>query len=130
VTLIIDKRAASSNQTRYMTHQVKADNQAAEEIAIQVTEVKQIIIAEPTKASKNEAKESAASASAAAAMQTVTDPNAPFAASNATVILPSGAPAPTAPNVDFDPAAILEDGQTGLLVMQAAAAASSAAAAS
>lgn len=50
----------------------------------------------------------AASGAVANAIQTV-DPNAPFPSSNQTMLFPSDAPAPQGQNVEFDPAAIVED---------------------
>ena len=105
-----------------MSHQVRADNGAAQEISVQVTEIKQLVIVAPTGATGASptaaSQDAAASAGAVAAMQTVSDANAPYVPSNQTVILPAGAPAPVAQNVELDPAAIVEEAQTDLFVQQ------------
>jgi len=122
VTQIIDQRDSNNVNTRYMTHQVKANNaNAVEEIQIMVTEAQAITIGAQQVAQATginaQLQASAASANAVAAMATA-DPNAPFAASNATMLLPSGASAPTMDNVSADPANIVEEEQTTLFVQQ------------
>jgi len=114
VTEIIDARQ-NEQVTRIMTHQVKADNGASKDVQVQVTEIKKITITanEATKASKASAAQ--ASASAGVQIQQVA-PNAPFLASNATIMLPPGSGAPAASQVEADPAAILEEEQTTLFV--------------
>jgi hypothetical protein len=122
ITEILDIRDSSNHNTRYMKHQLKADNKAQTDITIQVTEVEVITISNSDSKHKgtktkthNGLTASAASGAVAAAMQTV-DPNAPFTASNQTVIMPSGAAAPSGLNVDSDPAAIVEELQVDLIV--------------
>lgn len=107
---------------RYMKHQLRADNKAQSDITIQVTEVEVITIDNSDSKHKDTKTKgghdlvaSGASGAVAAAMQTV-NPNAPFAASNQTVIMPSGAAAPQGQNVDSDPAAIVEDVAVDLIV--------------
>jgi len=108
-----------------MKHQLRADNKAKEDIIIQVTEVVALTISNSnsnrkgtkhTKAGSNLAA-TAASAAVANAIQTV-DPQAPFQATNATMIMPSGAAAPQGQNVDLDPAALVEDLTVDLIVEQ------------
>lgn len=98
-----------------MTHQLKVDNGASQNVQVQVTEVKKITITanEATKASQNSAAQ--ASASAGAQIQQIAQ-NSPFLASNATIMLPPGASVPASGTVEFDPAAILEEQQTTLFV--------------
>jgi len=117
VTEIIDARQ-NEQVTRIMTHQVKADNGAAQDVQVQVTEIKKLTITanEATKASQNSAAQ--ASASAGVQIQQVAQ-NAPFLASNATIMLPPGSAAPAASQVEADPAAILEEEQTTLFVSSA-----------
>jgi len=115
VTEIVDARA-NEKVTRIMTHQVKAENAGAKkDVQVQVTEIKKLTITaqEATKASQNSAAQ--ASASAGVQVQQVAQ-NAPFLASNATIMLPPGASAPAAQQVEADPAAILEEEQTTLFV--------------
>lgn len=103
-----------------MTHQVTVDNGAEEDIEVQVQEIKQITITanEVTKASKHPAAQ--ASASAAAQIQPVAQ-NAPFLASNATIMLPPASSAPVSNQIEDDPASILEEDQTSLFVAVAVA---------
>ena len=105
-----------------MSHQLLADNKARTDITIQVTEVEVITISNSDskhKGSKTKTNSgfvaSAASGAVAAAMQTV-NPNAPYMATNQTVIMPSGAAAPQGQNVDSDPAAIVEEVAIDLIV--------------
>lgn len=107
-----------------MKHQLHADNKAKEDVIIQVTEVVAITISNSKSSLKstktkggNSIAATAASGAVAKAIKTV-DPNAPFTASNQTMILPSGAPAPQGQNVDIDPAAIVEELAIGLIVQQ------------
>ncbi len=121
-----------------MTHQVKAkgkNSNGKDQTIIAVTEIEAITISSSNSnsnkgnsnkgnsnkgsAQATDASNQAASASvsALAAIQTV-EPNAPFAASNATVMLPSGAAAPAFANVDLDPARIIEADQTDVFVQQ------------
>jgi len=108
-----------------MRHQLLADNKAQSEIIIQVTEVVAITISDSnskhrgTKQIKTGSNLAATAASGAVAnaIQTV-DPNAPFPSSNATMLLPSGAAAPQGQDVDFDPAAIVEETTVDLIVEQ------------
>jgi hypothetical protein len=105
-----------------MKHQLRADNKAKEEVTIQVTEVLAITISNSnrhgtkTKDGNNIAA-TAASGAVANAIQTV-DPNAPFMASNQTMLLPSGISAPQSQNVDLDPAAIVEEVAVNVIVEQ------------
>ena len=105
-----------------MSHQLLADNKARTDVTIQVTEVEVITISNSDskhKGSKTKTNSgfaaSAASGAVAAAMQTV-NPNAPYMATNQTVIMPSGAAAPQGQNVDSDPAAIVEEVAIDLIV--------------
>jgi hypothetical protein len=116
-----------------MRHQVRADNKQKEDVTVQVTEIVAITISNKKegngkgKESRTEAPRegetgkgiaaTAASQAAAAAIQTM-DPKAPFAATNQTMLLPSGAAAPAASNVESDPAAIVEDAVDGIFVQQ------------
>jgi len=122
VTEVIDQRDSNNVNTRYMTHQVRANNlNAVEEIQIMVTEAQAITIGTQQVAQATgtnaQLQASAASANAVAAMATA-DPNAPFAASNATMLMPFGASAPTMDNVSNDPANIVEEDQETLFVQQ------------
>lgn len=98
-----------------MTHQLKIDNGASTNVQVQVSEVKQITITanEATKASQNSAAQ--ASASAGVQIQQIAQ-NAPFLASNATIMLPPGSATPSNGQIVADPAAILEENQTTLFV--------------
>jgi hypothetical protein len=116
-----------------MRHQLRADNGAKNEVIVQVTEVEVITIDNSGRSNGNGRKGSrthaageigttgnvlaatAASEAVANAIQTV-DPNAPFQATNQTMLLPSGAPAPSNANVDLDPAAIIEPNRIDLIV--------------
>lgn len=116
-----------------MRHQLRADNGAKNEVTTQVTEVEVITIDNNGRSNGNGQKGSrthaggeigatgnvlsatAASEAVANAIQTV-DPNAPFQATNQTMLLPSGAPAPSNANVDLDPAAIIEPNRNDLIV--------------
>lgn len=106
-----------------MKHQLRADNRKQNDIIVQVTEVVAITISNSShnggKGTKtnNVLAATAASGAVANAIQTV-NPNAPFAASNQTMVLPSGAAAPQGQNVEFDPAAIVEDVTVELIVQQ------------
>jgi len=114
VTEIVDARS-NEQVTRIMTHQLIANNGKSQNVQVQVTEVKQIIITanEATKASQN----SAAQASASAGVQIVPiAQNSPFLNSNATIMLPPGASPPSNGEIDKDPAAILEEEQITLFV--------------
>jgi hypothetical protein len=122
ITEILDVRDSNNHNTRYMKHQLRADNKAQSDIIIQVTEVEVITIDNSDSKHKDTKTKgghglaaSGASSAVAAAMQTVNS-NAPFAASNQTVIMPSGAAAPQGQNVDSDPAAIVEDVAVDLIV--------------
>lgn len=116
-----------------MRHELRADNGAKNEVVVQVTEVEVITIDNSRSGNGNGRKGSrtraagevgtagnvlaatAASEAVANAIQTV-DPNAPFQATNQTMLLPSGAPAPSNSNVNLDPAAIVEPNRNGLIV--------------
>ena len=122
ITEILDVRDSENHNTRYMKHQLRADNKAQTDITIQVTEVEVITISNSDSKHKgtktknhNGLAASAASGAVANAIQTV-DPNAPFMATNQTVIMPSGAAAPQGQNVESDPAAIVEDVAVDLIV--------------
>lgn len=136
ITEIIDVRNVDRYNKRYMKRQVRADNNAREDVIVQITEVVAITIdgndnrrfggrgikeSRTVAAGEVEAGNilapTAASEGFAAAIQTV-EPNAPFAQNNQTVLLPSGAEAPTEAAVDFDPASILEENAEGLFVQK------------
>jgi hypothetical protein len=119
-----------------MTHQVKAkgkNSNGNSQTIIAVTEIEAITISNSNNGNSNKGKKGsgntakatkasnqdlAASVAAVAAFQTV-DPSAPFAVSNSTAMLPSGAAAPAFANVDSDPARIIEADQTDLFVSEA-----------
>jgi hypothetical protein len=114
ITEIIDIRDSNNQNKRYMKHQLRADNKAQNDIIVQVTEVVAITISNSNHGGThmtntgNSLAATAASGAVANAIQTV-DPNAPFPSSNQTMLFPSDAPAPQGQNVEFDPAAIVED---------------------
>jgi hypothetical protein len=126
VTEIIDIRDSNNHNKRYMKHQLRADNGKQNDITVQVTEVVAITISNSNQNGGNgrttdnalaASAATAASGAVANAIQTM-NPNAPFPASNQTVLLPSGAAAPQGQNTEIDPAAIVEDVTVELIVLQ------------
>jgi hypothetical protein len=122
VTEIIDIRNSNNRNTRYMTHQVHANNRAQQDVVIMVTEVVAITIDSKSNNNRDSHTQNcnanfATAVSAAPAIQTV-DPNAPFQSSNATVLLPSGVPAPSMQNIDLDPGRMVEASITEVIVEQ------------
>lgn len=130
ITNIVDVRNSNAKNTRYMQHQLRANGKSNKDRnniqVVAVTEIVAITIDSNSnsrgggkgKAGKAQGTGTIALAtavSAAAAIQTI-DANAPFQASNATVMLPAGSSPPSFNTTETDPAAIVEADQNDAFV--------------
>ncbi|KAM3068763.1 hypothetical protein ACMFMG_010934 [Clarireedia jacksonii] len=115
VTQIVDARNPSNKAVRYMTHQVKVDNQAKDTQFIIVQQAQQMTINGAS--ATGTASLPGGTGVSNAAPFSIYNPNAPPSASNATQILPAGVAAPSLAGVQQfqDPAIIIEENQNAFV---------------